>query len=66
MTTKYKDRYESITLRFTPEEYEALDLLYKMVCEETGTKAKISKHRFVKALVRFGMLSDGVEVIDEL
>ena len=58
MSKSYKDRYESITLRFTAEEYEAIRLCYEAVKAEAGPHVKISKHGFVKSLVRLGLLAD--------
>ena len=66
MATEYRDRYESITLRFTPEEFEAIMMCYEAVKAEAGPYVKISKHGFVKSLVRFGLMADGVEVVQEV
>ena len=49
----YKERYMSISLRFSPEEWDRLLEAYEKLEDELGIG--FSRHKYVKALVWSGM-----------
>lgn len=54
---RYADRYTTLTVRFKPGEWEDFMDMYDAVREETGVE--VSKHMFLKTLIREGMLYSG-------
>jgi len=52
---KYSDRYTTLTVRFKPHEWESLCESYERLLEDVGVQ--LSKHQFVKALIRAAISS---------
>ena len=46
----YSERYKTLTVRFTPEEWERFQHSYQQECDDKDLN--ISKHRFIKTLIR--------------
>mgnify|MGYP006410141637 CR=1 FL=1 len=57
---RYADRYTTITVRFKPQEYDDFMDMYRAVTQAAGID--ISKHMFIKSLIREGMLYSKVIV----
>ena len=46
----YAERYKTLTVRFTSEEWERFNASYNQECEEKDVD--LSKHRYIKTLIR--------------
>ena len=47
---EYSERYKTLTVRFTVDEWDRFTTGYLQECEENDMD--ISKHRYIKALIR--------------
>ena len=47
---RYNDRYKTISVHMTPEEWEIFNSEYEKTCDDI--QCDISKHKFIKMLIQ--------------
>ena len=57
----YNERYKSINVRMTPEEYENFIEKYEEKCKDMGFE--ISKHRFIKLLIKTALFPNAGKIV---
>ena len=58
---KYSDRYKTVTIRFTPDEYKNFIEKFKERCEQMGFD--ISQHKFLKLMLKKALYPNAGKII---